>query len=129
MKVLSFKELKPAKGVPYSRVHVGRLERVGMFPRQIRLGGNAVAWIEDEVDRWLEERAAARDAERPEQSQTAVPDQGAVRETVLALSSQSVASNSGCTKPKQMRKSAEGPPPVVPGASTTPQHPGSGNGE
>ncbi len=64
MKVLSFPELKPAKGIPYSRVHLRRLEAAGSFPGRVQLGGNAVAWIESEIDAWLEERAAERDAER-----------------------------------------------------------------
>ena len=64
MKVLSFRELKPAKGIPYSRVHLRRLEADGNFPGRVQLGGNAVAWIESEIDAWLEERAADRDADR-----------------------------------------------------------------
>ena len=62
MKVLSFCELKPKKGIPYSRVHLRRLEAAGRFPRRVQLGDNAVAWIESEIDAWLEERAADRDA-------------------------------------------------------------------
>lgn len=61
MKMLSFPELKTAKGIPYSRVHLRRLEAAGRFPRRAQLGGNAVAWIESEIDAWLEERAAERD--------------------------------------------------------------------
>ena len=38
MKVLTFPELKTAKGVPYSRVHLRRLEAAGQFPRRVRLG-------------------------------------------------------------------------------------------
>ena len=63
MRVLSFRELKFQKGIPYSRQHVGRLERARKFPRRIRLSPNSVAWIEEEIDAWLEDRAAERDSE------------------------------------------------------------------
>jgi len=39
---------------------IWRLERRGAFPRRIRLGGNSVGWFSDEVDRWLEQKAAER---------------------------------------------------------------------
>ena len=63
MRVLSFPELKSQKGIVYSRVHLGRLERDRKFPRRIRLSPNSVAWIEEEIDSWLEDRAAERDAQ------------------------------------------------------------------
>ena len=61
-RVLTFRQLRAEKGIPYSRVHVDRLEKAGNFPRRIKLGANSVAWFEDEVDAWLEERRAKRDA-------------------------------------------------------------------
>ena len=36
------------------------MERHG-FPRPIRIGNRSVAWIEDEVDAWIERRRAERD--------------------------------------------------------------------
>lgn len=33
------------------------------FPRPVRIGVRAVAWFETEVEAWLAERAAERDAE------------------------------------------------------------------
>ena len=46
--------------VPYSASHIWRLERLGLFPRRIRLGGNRVAWLQSEVNGWVEDRLAAR---------------------------------------------------------------------
>jgi prophage regulatory protein len=46
--------------VPYTRQHCGRLERHGLFPRRVRVGANRVAWIESELDAWIEARAAER---------------------------------------------------------------------
>ena len=60
MRILRFPELKPEKGIPYSRVHTDRLEKAGKFPRRVRLSDNAVGWVEDELDKWLADRAAAR---------------------------------------------------------------------
>lgn len=39
-----------------------RLMSEGRFPQSIRVGPNAVGWIEAEVDAWILERAAERDA-------------------------------------------------------------------
>ena len=65
-RVLRYPQLKPEKGINYSRVHIDRLEKDGLFPRRIKLGQNAVAWFEDELDAWLEARRAERDAKAPE---------------------------------------------------------------
>jgi len=62
MKILNFADLKRLKGVPWSRVHIARLERVGRFPRHFDIGKNSVAWSESEVDDFIAERIAARDA-------------------------------------------------------------------
>ena len=42
--------------VPYSRAHLYRLEDQGEFPKRKRIGANRVAWLRDEVERWLAER-------------------------------------------------------------------------
>ena len=46
--------------VPYSASHIWRLERSGEFPKRIRLGGNRVAWLQSEVENWVEGKIAAR---------------------------------------------------------------------
>ena len=46
--------------VPYSASHIWRLERSGKFPKRIRLGGNRVAWLQSEVESWVEGKIAAR---------------------------------------------------------------------
>ena len=60
-RLLPWSELKQI--VPYSRVHVGRLERSGLFPQRIVVGiGRAarVAWLASEVRDWLTEKANSR---------------------------------------------------------------------
>jgi prophage regulatory protein len=61
MRILSFDELRPVKGIPYSKVHLWRLERWGKFPKRVTLGQNRHGWLESEIDSWILDRAAARD--------------------------------------------------------------------
>lgn len=57
--VLSYKELKSLKGIPYSRQHLYRLEEAGAFPKRIRIGAK-IGWYEHEIDEWLQSKADAR---------------------------------------------------------------------
>jgi prophage regulatory protein len=85
MRVLDLSDLK-AKGIKYTRVHIARLERAKKFPKHINLGRNRTAWIEEEVDEWLREKAAERDnseAPRPRGKQAAKSQQ-AVKPEVVA---------------------------------------------
>jgi prophage regulatory protein len=50
------------RGIPWTRIHIARLEAAGKFPLHINLGENSVAWFEDEIDDFLERKAAERDA-------------------------------------------------------------------
>ena len=43
-----------------SGVSIDRREAAGEFPRRIRLGPNAVAWLEDEIEAWIDARAEER---------------------------------------------------------------------
>ena len=63
MKVLLFRDLRPEKGIAFSRQHVFRKVRAGTFPKPIKLGEGeraTNAWLESEVDAWVAERAKAR---------------------------------------------------------------------
>ena len=53
------------KGIKYSKPHMWRLVKGGMFPAPIKLGENKNVWIETEIDKWLESCVAARDRKRP----------------------------------------------------------------
>jgi len=56
----------------YGRTSIYRKMKDGSFPKSIKLGGppiapsafdcRAVAWIEDEVDQWIESRIEERDS-------------------------------------------------------------------
>jgi prophage regulatory protein len=62
MRVLTFDQLKPEKGIVYSRDHLRRKVAAGEFPAPIPISERRIAWVESEVDAWLAERAAKRDA-------------------------------------------------------------------
>jgi prophage regulatory protein len=53
-RLVDWKALKTM--VPYSRVHIGRLEEQGLFPKRVRLGPHRCAWVLSEVDAWIRER-------------------------------------------------------------------------
>ena len=59
-RLLDYQALRE-RGIPWSRVHVGRLEAAGKFPLHIDVGENSIAWFEDEIDDFLEEKAAERE--------------------------------------------------------------------
>ena len=57
-RVLPYPKLR--EKVDYTRQHLSRLEALNKFPRRVHLGENKVGWLEDEVDAWIEARAAER---------------------------------------------------------------------
>jgi prophage regulatory protein len=59
-RVLSYPDLKNKKGIAWSRQHVYRQVNAGKFPAPIKLGEATIAWIEDEIDAWLDQRIAER---------------------------------------------------------------------
>lgn len=63
MRIITFKELKTTKGIPFSREHLRRLEADGKFPKRVRLapGGDYYGYVEKEIDEYLLNRLAARD--------------------------------------------------------------------
>jgi prophage regulatory protein len=62
MRFLRFPELKSEKGIPYSRMHIDRLEKADNFPKRVRLSSMTVAWVEEEVDAHLAAKMAERKA-------------------------------------------------------------------
>lgn len=62
MKILAYDELRPSKGVPYSKVQLWRLEKAKKFPKRVPLGPGRHGWAEHEIDAWIKDRIAARDA-------------------------------------------------------------------
>ena len=46
--------------VPYSSMHIWRLEKAGRFPARVHLGPARVGWSLREVEEWIEARKAER---------------------------------------------------------------------
>lgn len=59
MRLLSFDQLED-KGIPFTRRHLEREVKSGDFPRPVPIGKRRRAWLEHEVDLWIEQRAALR---------------------------------------------------------------------
>jgi prophage regulatory protein len=62
MKLLDHAGLRE-KGIGYSKTQIWRLCREGKFPKPVRGIGKANAWSETEIDAFIAERLAARDAQ------------------------------------------------------------------
>jgi prophage regulatory protein len=62
VKLLTYAQLESEKGVAYTRRHLRDLCRDGKFPRPVELSEARIAWVEHEVDAWVESKIAARDA-------------------------------------------------------------------
>jgi prophage regulatory protein len=54
VRLVTFPELEPRKGIRYTRQYIDRLERENRFPTRVRTGANSVAWLEHELDEWIE---------------------------------------------------------------------------
>jgi prophage regulatory protein len=52
-----------AKGIAYSDTQLWRLWKTGRFPKPVKLGAGRNAWVEAEIDSWIEGRIAARDSD------------------------------------------------------------------
>ncbi len=48
--------------VGLSGMEIWRREKAGGFPRRVALGPHSVGWVEAEIDAYLEQLVAARDA-------------------------------------------------------------------
>src|SRR5215831_11236816 len=71
MRLLTFAQLGPEKGIPHCRDHVRKLVKAGKFPAPIQLSENKIAWLEAEIDALITARAEERnkkpiDPRRPE---------------------------------------------------------------
>jgi prophage regulatory protein len=61
MRLLDLKGLRE-KGIKFSRMHISRLVRQKKFPRPVKIGANTNAWPETDIDQYIKDCIAARDA-------------------------------------------------------------------
>jgi predicted DNA-binding transcriptional regulator AlpA len=72
-RLLTFPELKSAKGVPFSRQYVAELIRRKIFPAPVKTPGigHRSLWLSSEVDQYIEAMKNARDTAPPDQAMPA----------------------------------------------------------
>ena len=59
---LRYRDLKPLKGIAFSRQHIKRLQKDLKFPLSVSFGDNTEVFLEHEIDQWVADRIAERDA-------------------------------------------------------------------
>jgi prophage regulatory protein len=59
-RLISHNDLK-AKGIPYSKVHLWRLEKQNRFPKRVPIGSGRYGYVEAEIDQYIEACIEARD--------------------------------------------------------------------
>jgi predicted DNA-binding transcriptional regulator AlpA len=60
VRLITFAQLGPEKGISHWRDHVRRLVKVGKFPAPIQLSDHKIAWLEAEIDAMIAARAEER---------------------------------------------------------------------
>ena len=65
LSVLKLAEVKARTKLSGSSIY--RLMALGEFPQPLKLGDAAAAWVESEIDAWLEAKLVKRNQETPEE--------------------------------------------------------------
>jgi predicted DNA-binding transcriptional regulator AlpA len=60
VRLITFAQLGPEKGISHCRDHVRRLVKVGKFPAPIQLSDHKIACLEAEIDAMIASRAEER---------------------------------------------------------------------
>lgn len=59
-RILRLRAVKDKTGLKHDSIY--RLGKVGKFPKRIKIGEHASGWLESEVDAFIAQRVAERDA-------------------------------------------------------------------
>jgi hypothetical protein len=60
-KLIPYDRLEPDYGIRYSRDHLRRKVKAWEFPAPVQVSDARIAWLEDDILRWIDDRIAARD--------------------------------------------------------------------
>lgn len=60
MKLIRLAQVMECTGLPRSTLY--KFIAAGHFPKPVPLGGKAVAWVQSEIEDWILEKVAQRDA-------------------------------------------------------------------
>ena len=58
LRVISWREL--SEMIPFTRQHVLRLEKVGKFPKRLKVGNRRIGWLNTEIEIWINDRPRGR---------------------------------------------------------------------
>ncbi|CAK1718262.1 DNA-binding transcriptional activator AlpA [Vibrio crassostreae] len=61
MRFLRLKEVIALTGLGRSSIY--KFMEENTFPKTVSLGGRAVAWVESEIEEWMEQRLAMRESQ------------------------------------------------------------------
>ena len=61
VRLITYETLK-SKCIPYSKPHLWRLEKANKFPKRVPTGAGRYGYIESEIDSYIEQKIAERDA-------------------------------------------------------------------
>jgi prophage regulatory protein len=50
------------RGIMFSKTHANRLIKQGRFPKPVKLGYSTIAWVASEIDEYIANKIAERDA-------------------------------------------------------------------
>jgi predicted DNA-binding transcriptional regulator AlpA len=59
-RIVRFEDLS-SFGIPFTRMHLRRMEAIGQFPKHLQLSPKRIGWMRREIEQWIEDKAAARD--------------------------------------------------------------------
>jgi prophage regulatory protein len=97
MRLLRFPDLSDRVGLRHSAIYDAI--RKGTFPKPVSLGRKAVAWLESEVDAWINARIAERDAATPPKRRRGRPRKS-VETTEVVIKTKTTAAEATAAAPE-----------------------------
>jgi predicted DNA-binding transcriptional regulator AlpA len=88
---IPYGELKPKKGIDYTRQHISREEKAGRFPPSFKVSEGKFArryWLESEIDAYMANKVAARNAKLVEKEQRTAAALAVAQQAISKSSSQ-----------------------------------------
>ena len=98
MRLLRFTDVSDRVGLRHSAIYDAI--RKGTFPKPVLLGRKAVAWLESEVDAWINARIAERDAATPSKRRRGRPRKS-VDTTEVVTKTDMAAAKAATATPKE----------------------------
>jgi prophage regulatory protein len=75
VRLIPYEALAP-RGICYSKPTLWRKEKAGTFPKRVPIGAGRYAYVEGEIDAYIEQKIADRDAKLPAEAKVIQRDDG-----------------------------------------------------